>query len=669
MELIQNGLELQLVNGKNTILETRKDKPMIYVGCGAESVDMYRGNFKIEDYVIERRPLFVTEVKQDGEDVVLDLQGELGIRIQLKDSCAVLFFEQKNPAINRFWFRVNAEQDEKCYGCGEQMSYFNLRGRHFPLWSSEPGVGRDKTTYVTWRSDVENGGAGGDYYNTNYPQQTFVSSRHYYLHVDSTAYADFDFRNEDFHELQIWEVPASIRIEAADTFLELLEKESAFLGRQPELPEWVYNGLVIGVQGGNERSFGLLEKTLEHGIQVSGVWCQDWCGKRVTSFGKRLQWDWKFHKEMYPDLPKHIEELHKRGIKFLGYVNPYLVKDGELYKEGKEKGVFATRADGSDYLVDFGEFDCGVVDFTNPEAYEWFKNEVIKKHTLDIGIDGWMADFGEYLPTDDLVLHNGKSTMIEHNHWPALWAKCNYDAVKESGKLGQVVYFMRAGATGSQKYCTLLWAGDQSVDFSRHDGLCTVICAALSAGMSGCGLSHSDIGGYTSLFGNVRTKEVFLRWSEMAAFTPFMRTHEGNRPDECFQYYEDEDCMNRLARLVDVYTMLAPYMKTLVAENAEKGIPVQRPLFLHNEEDAACYDIQFEYLLGPDMLVAPVYLADQTQWEVYLPKGEWIHLWTGEEFGKGTHTVSSELGDTPVFYKKDSEYAPLFEEIRKKHGK
>lgn len=669
MELIQNGLELQLVNGKNTILETRKDKPMIYVGCGAESVDMYRGNFKIEDYVIERRPLFVTEVKQDGEDVVLDLQGELGIRIQLKDSCAVLFFEQKNPAINRFWFRVNAEQDEKCYGCGEQMSYFNLRGRHFPLWSSEPGVGRDKTTYVTWRSDVENGGAGGDYYNTNYPQQTFVSSRHYYLHVDSTAYADFDFRNEDFHELQIWEVPASIRIEAADTFLELLEKESAFLGRQPELPEWVYNGLVIGVQGGNERSFGLLEKTLEHGIKVSGVWCQDWCGKRVTSFGKRLQWDWKFHKEMYPDLPKHIEELHKRGIKFLGYVNPYLVKDGELYKEGKEKGVFATRADGSDYLVDFGEFDCGVVDFTNPEAYEWFKNEVIKKHTLDIGIDGWMADFGEYLPTDDLVLHNGKSTMIEHNHWPALWAKCNYDAVKESGKLGQVVYFMRAGATGSQKYCTLLWAGDQSVDFSRHDGLCTVICAALSAGMSGCGLSHSDIGGYTSLFGNVRTKEVFLRWSEMAAFTPFMRTHEGNRPDECFQYYEDEDCMNRLARLVDVYTMLAPYMKTLVAENAEKGIPVQRPLFLHNEEDAACYDIQFEYLLGPDMLVAPVYLADQTQWEVYLPKGEWIHLWTGEEFGKGTHTVSAELGDTPVFYKKDSEYAPLFEEIRKKHGK
>ena len=85
--------------------------------------------------------------------------------------------------------------------------------------------------------------------------------------------------------------------------------------------------------------------------------------------------------------------------------------------------------------------------------FEWFKNDVIKKYSIDIGIDGWMADFGEYLPTDDIKLYNGKSAMIEHNHWPVLWAKCNYEALKESGKLGESLYFMRAGGTGSQKYC------------------------------------------------------------------------------------------------------------------------------------------------------------------------------------------------------------------------
>ena len=285
MKFVRNGSAWTLEHDGKILLECGESTPLLYVGCGKETVDMYRGNYKIEDYVVERRPLAVKEIAETENGAALDF-GEVKVSLTIEGDCATLRFWQENPEINRFWFRVKAEADEFCYGCGEQMSYFNLRGRHFPLWTSEPGVGRDKTTYVTWRSDVENK-AGGDYYNTYFPQPTYVSSRHYYLHTDTTAYADFDFRNADFHELQIWEVPASIRIEAASTFVDLLKKESAFFGRQPELPDWVYDGLIIGVQGGSERSFGLMDKTLEHGIKVCGVWCQDWSGKRITSFGKR----------------------------------------------------------------------------------------------------------------------------------------------------------------------------------------------------------------------------------------------------------------------------------------------------------------------------------------------------------------------------------------------
>ncbi len=667
MKLNVGENSFSLVRGDVTILQASNEKPLIYAGFGQESVEMMTGNFKIEDYVIERKPLLITAVKETSDGAVIDFD-KLQLEIQLSGDLATLSFKNADPEINRFWIRFESSADEHLYGCGEQMSYFDMKGRHFPLWTSEPGVGRDKTTYMTWKRDVDCMG-GGDYYNTNFPQPTYVSSNRYYVHVNTTAYADFDFRQDDFTELQIWEVPDYIRIEAADSFIELLEKETAFLGRQPELPEWVYNGLIIGAQGGNDRSFGILDRSLESGIHVAGLWCQDWCGKRVTSFGKRLQWDWQFHKEMYPELPKKIEEIHEKGIKFLGYVNPYLVKDGELFQEGLEKDVFARKSDGSVYLVDFGEFECGVIDLTKPEAYNWFRDEVIKKHSIDIGIDGWMADFGEYLPTDDIKLYSGKPAMIEHNHWPALWAKCNYDAVSESGKLGEIVYFMRAGGIGSQKYCTLLWAGDQCVDFSRHDGLCTVICAALSSGMSGCGLNHSDIGGYTSLYDNVRTKEVFLRWAEMAAFTPVMRTHEGNRPDDCFQYYDDEDCMKDMARLTGIYTMLSPYTKGLVQENAAKGTPVQRPLFLHHEDDERSYTEQFEYLLGRDVLVAPVYTEGATEREVYLPSDEWIHLWTGEEFKKGDHTVEAKMGDTPVFYRKGSDVEKLMQKIRATYGR
>lgn len=666
MEIQWSERSFTLTHRGLVLLHTDEHTPMVYAGYGEEKVDMYRGNFKLEDHLIERRGLKLQAVQEEGDGISLLLEDSFSIHVTETDGAVELRPVSGSEAVNRFWLRVNSDPAEHVYGLGEQMSYFDLKGRHFPIWTSEPGVGRDKTIYVTWRSDVENGGAGGDYYNTNFPEPTYVSSRRYYLHMDSTAYGDFDFREPGYHELQTWNVPKLIRFEGAEDFLTLLEKLTAYLGRQPELPDWIYNGLIIGAQGG-ERSFEILEQSLQAGIKVSGLWCQDWCGKRVTSFGKRLQWDWHYHKEMYPELPKRIEALHQRGIKFLGYVNPYLVKDGELFQEGEKVGAFAKKSDGSTYLVDFGEFDCGVIDLTSPEAYQWFKDEVIKKYSIDIGIDGWMADFGEYLPTDDIVLANGVSPMLEHNHWPALWAKCNYDAVKESGRLGEIVYFMRAGAAGSQKYCTLLWAGDQSVDFSRHDGLCTVISAALSAGMSGCGLTHCDIGGYTSLFDNCRTKEVFLRWAEMAAFMPVMRTHEGNRPDTNFQYYDDPDCMQQLARLVDIYTMLAPYTKYFVKENAEKGIPVQRALFLHYEEERA-YTEQFEYLYGRDLLVAPVWQASQEEWQVYLPEEEWVHLWSGTVYQGGIYKIPAPLGQIPVFYRRDSQWASLFEEIRAKYG-
>ncbi len=668
MEFVLKEKGFTLKGNNRTILDCSESKPLLYVGCGKEDVLMYRGNFKIEDYVTERLPLYPTEIKETARGAEILFGDKVKAAIEVENDIFNISFEKLDETINRFWFRTSSYKEEHIYGCGEQMSYFDLKGRHFPLWTSEPGVGRDKTTYITWRGDVE-GMSGGDYYHTNFPQPTYVSSDKFYVHVQTTAYADFDFRNDDFNELQCWDVPEFIRIEAADTFVDLLEKETAFFGRQPELPEWVYNGLIIGAQGGNERSFGIMEKSIDAGVKVAGLWCQDWCGKRVTSFGKRLQWDWHFHDEMYPALPEKIKELHERGIKFLGYINPYLVEGGKLFEEGKKKDVFAKKSDGSLYLVDFGEFYCGVIDLTKKEAYDWFKDEVIKKYSIDIGIDGWMADFGEYLPTDDIVLSNGVSPMIEHNHWPALWAKCNYDAVKESGKLGEVVYFMRAGGIGSQKYCTLLWAGDQSVDFTRHDGLCTVICAALSSGMTGCGLNHSDIGGYTSLYDNLRTKEVFLRWAEMAAFTPVMRTHEGNRPDTNFQYYDDEDCIKDLARLTGIYTMISPLMKELVKENSLKGTPVQRPLFLHNEEDERSYSEQFEYLLGENVLVAPVYEEGKEDREVYLPSDGWIHLWSGKEYKKGEHTVEAKMGDTPVFYKKGSDVVELFEKVRATYGR
>lgn len=668
MQLKQTDNGFQLEDGGRVLFEHSAASPAVFIGSGREKIEIYRGNFDIKDYVEERLPLKYAKVK--GNEVLLSAHKSappsLKLDFKLKSGHAEIAMKAEDGSVNRIWIRIPSDADEAVWGGGEQMSYFNLKGRNFPIWTSEPGVGRDKTTEMTFKSDVFNK-AGGDYYNSNYPQPTFVSSHHYACHINSTAYADMDFRHDDFHELQVWEVPRSIEFFTADTFLDIVEKLSLRFGRQPQLADWLYDGVVLGLKCGEEDTFSRMENAIAHDIPVAGVWSEDWAGVRVTSFGVRNFWDWKWGKKRYPHLDAKIKELNKRGIKFLAYVSPYLCSDGTLFPVAEKNGYFARNAKGETALVDFGEFYCGIVDFTNPAACEWFKREIIQKNMIDMGVSGWMADFGEYLPTEDVYLSNGVDAKIMHNAWPVLWARVNAEAVAEKGKTDEINFFMRAGGTGTQKYCPMLWAGDQCVDFSRHDGLNTVICGALSSGILGNAYHHSDIGGYTSLFGNRRTKEVFDRWVDMAAFTSMMRTHECNRPAENFQFDQDAGTMAHLARMTKIHRHLKPYLKALSKEASEKGYPVQRALLLHFEHDINTYNIQDEYMFGPDLLVAPVHEKGVSEWQLYLPSRQtWVDLWSGREVQGGQRiTVDAPIGRPPLFYRKGSRWTDLFEGIKK----
>ncbi len=657
---LPDGFDLTLEG--RLILHHRAASPCLFVGRGDARMDMVRGNFEIEDTLTARLPLPVATVVVDGIGWRVHFATAEGVPplATLQVIGSQLVPTVSDPNLNRFWLRLVAEPGEHVWGGGEQMSYFDLKGRRFPLWTSEPGVGRDKSSEITFKADAM-GKAGGDYWNTNYPQPTYLSSRKYALHLETTAYSAFDFRHAGYHELETWAVPDRIELFTADRFTGLVTLLSDRFGRQPPLPEWVYNGAIIGLKDGNT-SFARLEKIRAAGVPVSALWCEDWVGLRETSFGKRLFWDWRANEQHYPNLKAKIAALRAEGIRFMGYVNPYLCNDGILFEDAEAQGFFATDASGKTALVDFGEFDCGVIDFTNPAAAAWFEETVIGQNMLDFGLSGWMADFGEYLPID-VHLANGVPATLMHNAWPTLWAEVNARAVAKRGQTGEALFFMRAGFTGVQAHCPLLWAGDQSVDFSRHDGLVTVICGALSSGLLGNAYHHSDIGGYTSLFGNIRTPELLMRWAEMAAFTPVMRTHEGNRPRDNLQLDEDPHVLAHFAAMVKLWRHLVPYLKILVAEAVETGLPVQRPLFLHFEEDAACYAVQDAYLYGPDLLVAPVWQAGAETRTVHLPNGtDWVHVWSGKTLAGGTDaTVAAPLGEPAIFYRRGSRHAGLFQ--------
>ncbi len=335
-------------------------------------------------------------------------------------------------------------------------------------------------------------------------------------------------------------------------------------------------------------------------------------------------------------------------------MNPYLATDGALYREADALG-FLVREPGGEHAcdIDFGGFTCGHVDLTSEAAAHWFADRVIGREMLDIGIGGWMADFGEYLPVD-AQLADGSDPMQAHNRWPVLWARVNADAVAARGKTAEATFFMRAGHSGSQAHCPLLWAGDQSVDFSSHDGIGSTVVAALSAGLIGNPCHHSDIGGYTSLFGKLRSAGLIMRWAELAAFTSMMRTHEGNPPDDNLQIDSTDDLLAHFARMTRLHTALAPYTRELRTEAAATGLPLQRPLFLHYWEDPKARTVERQYLYGQDLLVAPVLEADARERPCYVPAGDdWLHLWSGEVFSSGaTAIVAAPFGCPPVFVRK-----------------
>ena len=648
---VEDGFELHF--GGRTVLRHALDCPALAIARGHPDIEMVRGNFRIDDAPQGRRELGAWDAFDGG--VRFD-----GARIEWDGPALTVTCD--DPSFDRMYFRFHAEPEETVWGGGEQMSYLALHGRRFPMWTSEPGVGRDKSTELTRAMD-EAGMAGGDYYHTNYPQPTFLTSRWIAVHLDETCYSVLDFTDSKAHAVEVWSGTARFELFAADGPKGLVGQLADRFGRQPPLPEWAIGGAIVGLKSGTS-SFDRLENFVDAGAAIAGLWCEDWAGIRETSFGRRLFWDWQVGARSaarYPDLEARIAALADRGIRFMAYANPYLSVDADLYAEALEGGHFCLGLESDEpYLVDFGEFDCGVVDFTREETKVWFAERILGREMLDRGIMGWMADFGEYLPTD-LRLADGSDPMEMHNRWPVLWAEVNAMALESRGKTGDAVFFMRAGFSGVQAHCPLLWAGDQSVDFTRHDGIGTVVTGALSAGLVGNAYSHSDCGGYTSLLGNVRSEELLQRWCELAAFAPVMRSHEGNRPDENLQYDSTPELLACFARWSRVHAALTPYVRALSDEAAATGLPLQRPLFLEYPDDPALFAVQDQYLYGADMIVAPVIEEGASQRKVILPgSGPWIHVWSGERSMPGTHTVDAPIGFPPVFYREGSPFSPVF---------
>ena len=447
------------------------------------------------------------------------------------------------------------------------------------------------------------------------------------------------------------------------------------------LPEWILGGAVVGLQGGTDQVLDVYDELEALGTPVAALWLQDWVGQRETSFGTQLWWNWELDEDHYRGWDRLRERLGGDDVRLITYIGPWLADAAKkenhrrnLFAEAARKGYLVKNREGEPYRVKTTDFSAAFVDLTNPEARAWIK-DVVKDELVGNGASGWMADFGEGLPYD-AVLYSGADPESYHNRYAEEWAEINREAIREAGRGEDVVFFNRSGYTRSPRYSTLFWLGDQLVDWDEHDGIKSAVTGLLSSGLSGYSLQHSDIGGYTTidhpLLKYHRSKELLMRWIELGAFTAVFRTHEGNRPEVNHQIYSDEETLRHFSRFARVYAAWKPYRMELVEEAAETGLPVVRHPFVHYPDDPEVLGLEYQFMVGPNLMVAPVLDPGREQVEVYLPAGRWVHLWSGREHGsldKGVYeTVRAPIGEPAVFYREGSEAGLRLKEGLERRG-
>lgn len=527
------------------------------------------------------------------------------------------------------------------HGFGEQYDGTDHRGEAFQLIVSEQGIGREGAMRII----------AGDAHTTYYPMPYYVDARGFGLLVETDYPVDVDLCASD-PEVAWLEVHSGEPVEAlllhGPTPADVVRELGDVVGRPALPPDWAFTGLWIGAQGGRDAVLAVADHLEAESIPATALWVQDWTGTRLNiDGGQGVQFRWRADETLYPDLGSLVDDLHGRGLRFLAYANPFVDPNlDDHFPEMDAEGLLVQAPDGSgSYVFAAPNGGSSHPDLSRPEAADYVR-AALREMVEGLGMDGWMADYGEYQPLD-AVLADGSDPVAAHDRFPEAWHAASREVMDEARPDGDWVVFTRSGWTGAQRVHQVHWAGDQEATWEAGDGLPTVVPALLSLGLAGEPYVTHDIGGFS---GGPRTKELLLRWIELGAFTPVMRTHEGNRRFENWQWDGDEETVAHLRRFARVHEALAPELLALADEAQATSMPIVRHLMLVFPEDRATFDVDDELMVGDELLVAPVVEEGATSREVYLPPGTWYHVWTGEPHEGGrTVEVDAPVGSPPVF--------------------
>jgi len=489
---------------------------------------------------------------------------------------------------------------EAVYGLGERFGPLVKNGQTVDIWNADGGTSSEMA-----------------YKNVPF----YLTNRGYGVLVNHPGHVSFEVGSEAVERVQFSVPGEALEFCVIDgpTPKEVVDRYTRLTGRPARVPAWSY-GLWLSTSFTTDYDeatvTSFVEGMRERGIPLS-VFHFDCFWMREFSWTD-LEWDTR----VFPDPEAMLERLHDvQDVRVSVWINPYIAQRSALFSEAAERDYLVRRPDGTVWQWDMWVAGMGLVDFTNPDAVRWFQGKL--RRLLAQGVDALKTDFGERVPTD-VVWHDGTDPAVMHNLYSQLYNEAVFEVLREVRGEGDAVVFARSATAGGQQF-PVHWGGDNTSTFAS---MAETLRGGLSLAASGFGYWSHDIGG----FEGTPDPAVFKRWIPFGLLSSHSRLH-GSDSYRVPWAFDDEsvEVTRTFARLKN---SLMPYLFTVGADAAATGVSVARPMVFEFPDDPAVTHLDRQYMLGPDLLVAPV-MSDDGTVEVYLPAGTWTHLLSGEKVAGG----------------------------------
>jgi alpha-glucosidase (family GH31 glycosyl hydrolase) len=595
----------------------------------------------------------VQSVEQDGDDTVLTLSTNdpsgraLTVRVGPQGSDAVRVQVEAVPSdgVAMVGDSFTASAEDGFFGFGGRHDRLDQRGRVLSSFINQENL----DLAGTGTSQYPNGPAAA-----YYPQAMFWTT-HYGFLLPQPELARFKLAAD---RDDAWNVTASAThldyVVAPGAPRRSVRTLTAMTGRHRVPPRWALGTMMDRLVKNEGETFADYEGNLRADIRNIDKYHLPLSAYRIEGWGfpdGGANHGLALHTWVRPGpQAAMIRKLRARGIHPLAYLRPWLTPDSAPVTDG----YAVTRADGSPYyVVGSGQMRFGLVDFTDPAAVRWWQQQV--EDLLDLGFDGFMQDYGEQV-LFDMHFADGTTGVTRHNDYLTLYAKATMQAVRRYHRdhpRRRPWFFTRAGYTGlpgAAAYEFSNFPGDETTDWGRTSGLASLTTDMLNRAVGGAYGYATDIGGYFDYIAPPTTKDLFLRWAEWAALSPVFRLHGSGRSGTHAPWTFDGQTVRVYERLSRLHLRARPLIARLWREADRTGAPPTRPLWWAYPGDRAGWHQDQEWLLGPDLLVAPVVEQGATSRRVYLPQGCWrLHGRGPRRAGHRSVTVPAGLATLPWF--------------------